>query len=527
MAWVRVGGYDRIVAMDPPAKETLSAWLSERLPPGEAAFSEIARAYIAFPRPAFFLQTLTHLEKEVDVYEGGRVVTRPLTFMKLAETLLLHQQVFVRHSAAEPGEQAIRRAYLHYIVNTDGPIPLRQAADDFDVFAWAAEYAATFNITLKRSTRADGEPETLMTVDDPQSPVRCKDWARAEGRSSAWALRDVGHLINYRRYGRYDVIPSRLFTFDAQALSHSRSNAMWLSDFSQLVYMREGYVRTSLAQWGFERVRWIEDKATDTQAVVAARSGDGTGHLVVAFRGTEGGKDFLTDLRFRKGVFHAGATGAQPVGQVHRGFATALESVWGQVLAAVRELGPDRPIFVCGHSLGAALAQLAAMRLVGHGRNVAAVYVYGSPRVGNADFCDAYNGALKERTFLHINDQDVVTTVPPRWAGFDHVAQPARRFDVGHQITSDDGAMQSEPTLPPGQDEEAANRELMARAAQVLQDSHRYLGVRDLRAGPATGMTYGAAFEQGRLDDHGIAQYLFKFACSIIDEKITATGGPA
>ncbi len=100
---------------------------------------------------------------------------------------------------------------------------------------------------------------------------------------------------------------------------------------------------------------------------------------------------------------------------MHRGFASALAGVWDQVPAAVREAGPARPLFVSGHSLGAALAQLAALRLAGHGADVAGVYVYGSPRVGNAAFRTKYDAALGARTFLHINHEDVVATVPP-WA---------------------------------------------------------------------------------------------------------------
>jgi triacylglycerol lipase len=511
----------------PPTLETLPNWLSGKLPPTEASFADIVQAYLAFPAPAHFLLTLNLLEKDVEVYEefSRGVVIQPQPFNKLAETLLLHHDVFQR-VADQPAEMAhaVRRAYQHYIINTDGPIPLSPAADDFDVFAWATEYAAGFNIGLKRAALPDGAIETLMTIDDASQPVRCQAWGAVEGRSSAWSLRDVGHLINYRRYGRYDVIPSRLFAFDPAARKHSKANAMWLADISQLVYLREGYVRAQFTQWGFDAVHWIEDKGSDTQAVVATRND----HAVVAFRGTESATDFLTDLSFRKIPFQAGPAGSPTVGKAHRGFAQALNAVWSPVLAALSGVGPKQPIFVCGHSLGAALAKLAALRLVSHGMNVAGVYVYGAPRVGDAEFRDAYNSVLKAQTFLHINHDDVVPTVPPRWVGFDHVAQPGSRFDEGHQISAEEGEDATSADAPQGAEgegAEAAKRELMAQAARTLRESHRYLALSDLSdlsAGAARGMTYDTAFEAGRFDDHGIAQYLFKFACAIVEEKMAA-----
>jgi hypothetical protein len=505
-----------------PGDEALTAWLGQRLPPTESDFAAIVEAYLASPTRPRFLQALTRLEKDVDVPApfGGGLATESGTFAKLAETLLLFQQ------ALEPAAgraRAVRRAYQHYIVNTDGPIPMRPGSADFDVFAWVTEYAADFGITLSRTRRAGGEAETLMTIDDPDQPVRCAAWGSVEGHSSAWSLRDAAHLVNYRRYGRNDVIPSRLFAFEPGARSHNLANAIRLAELSQLVYLRERYVRRQLDALGYPSARWIEDPETDTQVLVAGAAD----HAVVVFRGTAGGRDILTDLMFRKVAFQAGPAGAPPVGRVHRGFAAALDSVWSRVLAAAQDVGRDRPLFVGGHSLGAALAQLAALRLAGHGQPVAGVYTYGSPRVGDAAFRDAYDAALGERTFLHVNDEDVVTTVPPWWTGFDHVAQPARRFDKTHRLALDAEGPPSPADAPRGAEAEAASRALMERAAAVVSDSQRYLGVQDLQADAARGMTYGAAFEEGRLDDHGIAQYLFKFACAIVEDRIAAMGvGP-
>jgi pimeloyl-ACP methyl ester carboxylesterase len=501
-----------------PGPEQLSAWLADRLPPNEKAFSEIVRAYIAHSDKNAFLWTLAALEKEVELYDSKKrqPVTKQVDFRKLAETLLLFTDILLND-----GDQAntIRQLHQHYIINTEGPIPLWEADDAFDVFEWAREYAAPFNITLARHTNENGREETLMTIDDPAHPIRCEAWGRITGWSSAWSLRQVGHLINQCRYGRFDVLPCRLFPFEQEAGTYSKANAMWLAELSNLVYRNEEYVTAQLGRWGFESVQWIEDQQTDTQAFVAVKDDC----LVVSFRGTMGTRDLLTDILFRKVAFQIDPEASDSAGKVHRGFLAALDSVWEQVRAVVNKLGPTRPIFVTGHSLGAALAQLAAMRLAANGQTVTAVYLFGSPRVGDADFVAAYNKRLAGQTYLHINHTDIVATIPPGWLGFRHVGQPARRFDAGHQFLA--AAGEPEPLdMTPGADEEAATRQRIEQAAQAIAAANAYLNISDLTQ-PVQGLTYSADFEAGRVDDHGIAQYLFKFACSIVDDKFETMQG--
>ncbi|MBK6622373.1 MAG: hypothetical protein IPG32_16405, partial [Saprospirales bacterium] len=61
--------------------------------------------------------------------------------------------------------------------------------------------------------------------------------------------------------------------------------------------------------------------------------------------------------------------------------------------------------------------------------------MYGSPRVGNRDFMDAYNELLEEKTFLHINNRDIVAQIPPRILGFNHLGGSPRLFDKEHAIS--------------------------------------------------------------------------------------------
>jgi pimeloyl-ACP methyl ester carboxylesterase len=97
------------------------------------------------------------------------------------------------------------------------------------------------------------------------------------------------------------------------------------------------------------------------------------------------------------------------------GFAIAAQSVQQQIEAVlVQPAFANKPIFVTGHSLGGALAALTAQRIdAANPGSVRAVYTYGMPRTGNAQFASAYNQALGARTYRMVHGSDVVPTVPP------------------------------------------------------------------------------------------------------------------
>lgn len=126
---------------------------------------------------------------------------------------------------------------------------------------------------------------------------------------------------------------------------------------------------------------------------------------VLAFRGTEATnvRDLLTDfdtipVRWVNG------------GIVHQGFSQAILEVWPQIGGAVADLKSD--VIYTGHSLGAALATLAASL-----RKPKALYTIGSPRAGDADFVRTLAGLDAER---FEDCCDLVCHVPPHVMGFEH-----------------------------------------------------------------------------------------------------------
>lgn len=421
---------------------------------------------------------------------------------KLAESLMIYRKIFVRAAAEGNLESAIDRFYLHYVVNTDGLIPEAEGEDYFDVFEASVRYGDTLCIGVSKG-------ENDISVLHVNGKVEeCRKWDALPDWSAAWSLRRVGPVINRARYGRNDVIPSTAFGFDEQAEDHRLHNAMAMADFSSLAYFQPVFVEKQLKQWGYHTFCWVEDIDSDTQAFVAAKEN----HVVLSFRGTSSGTDALVDLKIRKTDAFGGR------GRVHRGFHHALESVWEKVKREVSGAGAGKKLFVCGHSLGAALAQLAAHRLDLEGFPVAGVYVFGSPRVGNREFAEAYNGRLKEKTFLHINHKDIVTQVPPTLLGFQHLGGPPRVFNRGHVISMPDVEQADEGQELRFEDLDENSREAIQRDLDRVRESldATTLFLRtppdQLQAG-----SYGAVFESGMADDHGIEQYLFKLGCAIVD----------
>jgi len=149
---------------------------------------------------------------------------------------------------------------------------------------------------------------------------------------------------------------------------------------------------------------YITDVATDTQAVIYQPTAQ---DIVVAFRGTRSLRNFVTDLTARRVPLLDGPAGAE----VHEGFQTAFQSVsrdLGEYLK--NNLSAQQRLWFTGHSLGGALAKLAAARFFRE-HAIAGVYTFGEPRVGNAAFRNFY-GWLRPKTFRVVDGEDFIPRLP-------------------------------------------------------------------------------------------------------------------
>ena len=198
------------------------------------------------------------------------------------------------------------------------------------------------------------------------------------------------------------------WSFQPEAVGHSEVNAVALCNAALLAYSEQAGVQRFLSNWGFDDTyRFL--RGFRTQGFIA-RKDDA---VIIAFRGTEptNAADWLSDVSY-----HQQRLLPSVPGFVHGGFARAIEEIMQQMLDTVEELSGDGepPLYVTGHSLGGALAVLAAAVLeLQVSRNVAAVYTYGQPRVGDPLFSSTFDQRLGTVTFRYVNDLDVVPHLPP------------------------------------------------------------------------------------------------------------------
>ncbi|OXJ16652.1 lipase family protein [Burkholderia sp. HI2500] len=135
------------------------------------------------------------------------------------------------------------------------------------------------------------------------------------------------------------------------------------------------------------------------------------GGLVVAFPGTDNLDCVAADL-------DAHPIDVIGIGQVHHGFWKAWGAIAVDVLASI----DGRPVTLVGHSLGAAIAIMAAAAMVVGGHPPAAVYGFEPPRVST----NGSVGAVLAKVPLNLfkNGNDIVPDLPPDW----HHAGPIRQI---------------------------------------------------------------------------------------------------
>jgi len=227
----------------------------------------------------------------------------------------------------------------------------------------------------------------------------------------------VSFLVELAR----NAFPKNALDGFAPSPQFSLANARAMMWMSQLAYETadRAKVESILADWQLTlRAFLSNDPVTGlpphSACVVVAGGRQAT---FVSFSGTDPLKieDWITDFTTRLSS-----------DDLHDGFQSAVATVWPTISDAIASRpSPEQPLFFTGHSLGGALAIIAAQRAMDEAdAQATAVYTFGSPRTGGDAFFDDYTRGLGNRTFRLIHGTDVVPTVPPSLGDrFRHVGQ--------------------------------------------------------------------------------------------------------
>lgn len=131
-------------------------------------------------------------------------------------------------------------------------------------------------------------------------------------------------------------------------------------------------------------------------------------HVLVAWCGTDSLLNLLTDLSFAPKRCLPELAGA---GSVHGGFLEAYQLVnrkFEDKFNALKTIiKKHKPLFICGHSLGGALALLYASEMKAFSP---VLYSYGMPRTFTRAAIVSLGGITHYR---HVNDNDTITQIPP------------------------------------------------------------------------------------------------------------------
>lgn len=119
--------------------------------------------------------------------------------------------------------------------------------------------------------------------------------------------------------------------------------------------------------------------------------------------------------------------------RIHEGFRNEA-----QVILDHTPLHPRLPLYLTGHSKGAADAIALASMLYRQGRKPAGVLALSPPRVGNAAFADVWSGVFNGSADVFVRCGDLVPRLPPAWLGFRHpsLRYIDRRGDISESPTA-------------------------------------------------------------------------------------------
>jgi hypothetical protein len=165
---------------------------------------------------------------------------------------------------------------------------------------------------------------------------------------------------------------------------------------------------------------------------------------VLVFRGTDSSSwyNWAQNMRAWRTDTTWPVPGAPRALRIHSGFLnlynrSSLASTFKGAFGELLQQHPAGTTYVLGHSMGGALAHLAALDLkITYQLSDVKVFTFGAPRVGNSVFADFFSQQITDAwRFTH--GRDIVPSVPLQLMGFHHVSREIWLVDVADPTSTD------------------------------------------------------------------------------------------
>ena len=183
--------------------------------------------------------------------------------------------------------------------------------------------------------------------------------------------------------------------------------SLLFAKLSGIAYQPEEQARAAALELGFTETEFYDKSGAQSYRFMNQDD------IVIACRGTEPTQlnDISADLKAIK-------VAAETIGRVHMGFKSEVDELWPMVKEDLVAVGKTRTAWFTGHSLGAAMTTIMANRCHCDTTmpDIAEVYTYGSPRVGNNSYVCTFP-VIHHRW---VNNNDIVCRVPLAIMGYKH-----------------------------------------------------------------------------------------------------------
>jgi triacylglycerol lipase len=204
----------------------------------------------------------------------------------------------------------------------------------------------------------------------------------------------------------------------------NEATAYWMARFSKLAYVckddgspNQDAILAELKAEDPEIEGIVPFHAKGSSAILIEHAN----YFALAFRGTDEPRDWIDNINT--------IPTASLFGRFHRGFYNSLERIWPEITnyyqkkrTELRKLeNKAKGFFLTGHSLGGAMATVAASQLIYRDYPFTSVYTFGQPRAVTAETADILNIRARNRYYRFQNNNDVVTRMPARMMGYSHV----------------------------------------------------------------------------------------------------------